>query len=300
MEKRSYGMLVVAGLVALGAVGFAIFTTQQSSESIDTEQPVAVVGKSPTTTLGDADNDGVPDWKEILWGTDPENPDTDGDGVSDGDEIAAGVNPKKSGSDPVTSASYVAPKALTSSEALARELFAGYAQIKQGGTFDASQVDTVITNIINQNTPTTNSAPPLYSVTNLSIAKEDSASTRATYRSKVDAISLKTYAVPESELITVKKLLDTGDAVHINTLRSDAKIYRGIVQDLLKVPVPSSYATTHVTLINSFNATASAVMRLADSTNDSYEILYAVQNYLTVGDQLIAAYKNLYTVTKSK
>ncbi len=33
----------------------------------------------------DSDSDGLKDWEEALWGTDPHNPDTDGDGVSDGD-----------------------------------------------------------------------------------------------------------------------------------------------------------------------------------------------------------------------
>jgi YD repeat-containing protein len=35
----------------------------------------------------DSDGDGLPDWVEVLIGTDPFNPDTDGDGLSDGDEL---------------------------------------------------------------------------------------------------------------------------------------------------------------------------------------------------------------------
>src|SRR5207247_5691563 len=35
----------------------------------------------------DSDGDGLPDWVEIMIGTDPFNPDTDGDGLSDGDEV---------------------------------------------------------------------------------------------------------------------------------------------------------------------------------------------------------------------
>jgi hypothetical protein len=35
----------------------------------------------------DSDGDGLPDWMELLLGTDPFNPDTDGDGLSDGDEV---------------------------------------------------------------------------------------------------------------------------------------------------------------------------------------------------------------------
>jgi len=35
----------------------------------------------------DSDGDGIPDWLELLIGTDPYNPDTDGDGLSDGEEF---------------------------------------------------------------------------------------------------------------------------------------------------------------------------------------------------------------------
>mgnify|MGYP003394785642 CR=1 FL=1 len=34
----------------------------------------------------DTDKDGLQDWEEALWKTDPNNPDSDGDGIKDGDE----------------------------------------------------------------------------------------------------------------------------------------------------------------------------------------------------------------------
>lgn len=41
----------------------------------------------------DADQDGLPDWEEKLWGTDVNSSDTDGDGTSDGEEVKLGQNP---------------------------------------------------------------------------------------------------------------------------------------------------------------------------------------------------------------
>ena len=45
----------------------------------------------------DSDNDGLKDWEEVLWKTDPNNPDSDKDGVSDGEEIKINRNPAKPG-----------------------------------------------------------------------------------------------------------------------------------------------------------------------------------------------------------
>ena len=55
--------------------------------------------KSPTSELfsenfKDSDNDGLPDWQEELYRTDPNNPDTDGDGYLDGQEVDLGRNPR--------------------------------------------------------------------------------------------------------------------------------------------------------------------------------------------------------------
>jgi hypothetical protein len=47
----------------------------------------------------DDDGDGLANWEEVLWGTDPNNPDTDGDGTSDGEEVKNNRNPLKAGPD---------------------------------------------------------------------------------------------------------------------------------------------------------------------------------------------------------
>ncbi|MEK9166408.1 MAG: hypothetical protein AAB846_01610 [Patescibacteria group bacterium] len=45
----------------------------------------------------DTDKDGLKDWEETLWKTDPKSPDTDGDGAPDGEEVRAGRNPSVKG-----------------------------------------------------------------------------------------------------------------------------------------------------------------------------------------------------------
>lgn len=41
----------------------------------------------------DSDGDGISDWQEVMYGTDPYNPDTDGDGLLDGLEVEYGTDP---------------------------------------------------------------------------------------------------------------------------------------------------------------------------------------------------------------
>ncbi|MCK4554808.1 hypothetical protein KAU19_07710, partial [Candidatus Parcubacteria bacterium] len=45
----------------------------------------------------DSDNDGLTDAEEVIYGTDPNNPDTDGDSYLDGEEVRGGYNPNGEG-----------------------------------------------------------------------------------------------------------------------------------------------------------------------------------------------------------
>lgn len=58
-----------------------------------------------TSPLGtpdnDSDHDGLPNQEEVVWGTDPFNPDTDGDGFKDGEETSSGHDPLKPSPDDV-------------------------------------------------------------------------------------------------------------------------------------------------------------------------------------------------------
>lgn len=57
---------------------------------------VALTEDGYVCTWLDSDNDGLPDYVEKAYGTDPENPDTDGDGLTDYEEIyITGTNPLK-------------------------------------------------------------------------------------------------------------------------------------------------------------------------------------------------------------
>ena len=54
------------------------------------------MGPGPGGAMGgetDTDGDGLPDYIETIYGSDPNNPDTDGDGYTDGEEVDGGYDP---------------------------------------------------------------------------------------------------------------------------------------------------------------------------------------------------------------
>ena len=84
--------------LAILAVGVAVNWKGLPHDTREQELPVssALVSASSTTiTDRDSDADGLPDWEEHLYGSDPLKFDTDGDGTPDGEEVREGRDPSK-------------------------------------------------------------------------------------------------------------------------------------------------------------------------------------------------------------
>lgn len=84
-KPRFYLILIVAFVLLVGVIGFTLVKTGKISF-------LGIDSKS-IKEQRDSDNDGLSDWDEELYKTDPNNPDTDGDGTLDGEEIKLGRNP---------------------------------------------------------------------------------------------------------------------------------------------------------------------------------------------------------------
>lgn len=90
------GVLVLAVVVTLG-----IYAAEKTGLGGTTESETGASAQSEVvftaTVLADSDNDGLQDWEEALWRTDPADPDTDKDGTADGEETRHNRNPLRAG-----------------------------------------------------------------------------------------------------------------------------------------------------------------------------------------------------------
>lgn len=84
-------VFIILVLVYLIYQNFIVVKKYQEFEKVSKEVEKIKTYREKKET--DLDNDGLFDWQEVLYKTDPENPDTDNDGVSDGDEVKNGTNP---------------------------------------------------------------------------------------------------------------------------------------------------------------------------------------------------------------
>ena len=89
-------LIVVFLLGALLIGGRFLFSNNDNVYQVS-ENAALALNSANTSANKDSDHDGLKDWEEELWGTDPNNPDTDGDGTPDGEEVKLGRNPAIAG-----------------------------------------------------------------------------------------------------------------------------------------------------------------------------------------------------------
>jgi len=90
--------LAILPIAIVFAIGILLFVSAYSKK--DALSTFTLWGSKETSIESqniDTDNDGLRDWEENLYKTDPLNPDTDADGYLDGEEINSGHNPAVKG-----------------------------------------------------------------------------------------------------------------------------------------------------------------------------------------------------------
>ena len=97
LPSKKFQWILLITILVVGIVAFIFIKKSNSTEyqkEITAPKEKVVLG---SVVYNDADGDGLLNWEEALWGTDPDNPDTDGDSFSDGTEVKNGYNPSGQG-----------------------------------------------------------------------------------------------------------------------------------------------------------------------------------------------------------
>ena len=99
-NKKILFFLIFILLIFAGWFYFSGYKNKQAQDIAEKEKsPLAVVTDQTNQLDKDSDADGLKDWEELLWKTDPNKADTDSDGTNDNEEITLNRNPLKAGPD---------------------------------------------------------------------------------------------------------------------------------------------------------------------------------------------------------
>lgn len=258
---------IIALIIACGCILLAFYLVHRDKSPIENSYEnenkgigIAVEGALKKASAEDSDDDGLLNWEESIWNTDPYESDTDGDGTPDGAEVDAERNPTKKGpDDKIKTSSEVAASStpLTSTDVLSREVFAQYIEARKSGHTVASSEQFVQALIAREKE---NQKPVFYTKTSLKVVNTTNDTTVRDYvNSLAKAMYLNNISRDENEISLYSNAINTNDEKSLNKLDPIISGYKQVIASLLLVPVPNSLANTHIQIINNYQLVLGSV-----------------------------------------
>lgn len=292
--------LVAASILGLIIIGLSVFSNKKISSPLITEtkqeEPgVLVINGGVNDSVADlinkdSDRDGLKDWEEALYGTDPNNKDSNNNGVLDGTEVHKQNTDKNNSSSgqPTTS----------TTEQFGQQFFVAASALKNAGKFDPETVrDTakIIYSNIKQE-----EIRPLYTINDLTIIKNASDTEILTYSKNLGTIIQKysKYNLGQ-EIAVISTSLETSDQTLQTKLIPYVNAYTNIAKETVEIAVPEKIADLHLDLINNYRGIADSLKIVGQIFSDPLLSMNGLSQYLSYSNKLVETAKTLEIYFKS-
>lgn len=252
----------------------------------------------------DTDQDGLLDWEETLWKTNPKNPDTDGDGATDGEEIKLNRDPLKANTalknatpnDRIDEQIIAEGKRdqeeynkLTDTEKFSRELFSEYVVAKNendGRPLDNTTKMEILNKVVDKTNGTTVNK---YITADIKNVADMSVVSIKNYGNRLGEILIQ-YSVEGTgdELVIIQQALDQEDETILKSLSPIIKNYKNMVTGFLTLSVPKDFINIHLQMVNNFYNVIISLESMQNFFTDPVRGVGSIQTYQD-------AFKNLFT-----
>lgn len=217
----------------------------------------------------DTDLDGLPDWKEELYGSDPANPRSLDASMTDQEAVAAGkVAPRIVSEVPDTLGEgapgiEAAPETLT--DRFAREFFGKY--LSQSSQADPSEED-LQAFVADAVAELSAQSAYRYAATSLSRVPESPEAYRAYAAAASAALVANTTTTAQSELLYFSDAVMKDDAKALATVARVGTSYERAALAMSKVAVPERAAQAHLRLVNALSGMAVSIQSMGAFDED--------------------------------
>jgi hypothetical protein len=260
----------------------------------------------------DTDSDGLPDWQEILYGTDPKKADTDGDGTNDANEIKSGRDPLKENTAPIGQEfdDKITPEIIAnnnqtngersqqdSTDKTVHDLISDVlASQPTSGEMSQEQIDYLINNPLKDTTQEKYSGTTEESDLNFIEETPENLLTYSnnykTETEKLNQLLIRDNAIINSEATSEKEVRKKTEKITEIMLA-----YRTISNNLIKMPVPgnigSSISINHLKLINNLERLIEIDNHILGSMEDITFYIPDLANYQVTITELTNIVSNI-------
>lgn len=244
----------------------------------------------------DTDDDGLPDWQEKVYGTDPGNPRSADASMTDADAVAAGVvapvfvsePPRETVSEADIPVALPADTSLTArfSRQFMEEYFAagGGKNVSEGE--QAKIVDNLITTFAQEAEERLTS-----SYTRLSLKVRSDVGAMA-YIEELEAFMLSSLPTENSDMVALAHtLIEKGDLAAGSRLQELSRMYGAVAKGLLAMSVPSRLVNEHLLLVRAYDRVSRGGAVLAAYEQDPIAALGALSVFVPARNDIVTAFK---------
>ena len=287
MLKNKRVILVALAVVFLVSIFFIKTKSQWTNE--ETASAGLVSGNEILSDIlsRDTDKDGILDWEEGLWGTDPTKRDTNDDGVSDREEIAKLKAERMANAESGEEISYTDDENLTQTDKFARELFSTVVALNQTGEIDDNTVQQITDSLTLQiQNPVQRK---VFTMTDLKVTNDNSLATYKKYSDDTDIIFQNKYPFDEEVANTLQKFISEGEDPDANILIELDPVIKNLgemVEGMTKINVPSSIATLHLDITNALQRVMENLSDIRAFDSDPITTIGAINQYVENLDAL--------------
>jgi len=266
---KNHTGIVSALILGVAVVSSAFLLTREAPL---TDRAVA----SPSSALRseiiekDSDNDGLLDWEEELWGTDPFVVDSDGDGILDGEFVAARKKDK-------STVEILADENLNFSARFSRDFFGAYLEFKADEVLTEAEQGQLIKIMLDGTQP---NLPAITSVAEITTTPTSIEAQEIYLRDTLQAIQNATpKGVLESEIVLLEKAFEGNQIYLLDNVMQIAGGYGTLSVTLSGMAAPKSFAQQHAALITATERLAVIIAAFGNADEDPLYALAALPAY---------------------
>ncbi len=266
-SKQFVRIILVTAVVGLVIFFGGKLLNNKTTWNNDSSDEVASASASTDFFSKDTDSDGLYDWEEALWSTNPALKDTDGDGVDDKKFVE---NKRKESDFDET----YKPDSSNETEVFAKQFFTTAAVLNQGGAFNQETIGQfssgVDQSIVNFNLKDT------YALSDLKLSPISADLYYTSFKTLYNSLPHK--GIPELETLALV-IQNPEDTATIEKISNIHLSYSKLIDGLVRMDVPYGASGGHLFLLNNIDKLSKILVESRNINNDPLKVTTYLSKY---------------------
>ncbi len=178
-------------------------------------------------------------------------------------------------------------------DTVARSMLINLSSAKSQGLGDDIPTQNQIISVATAQMASAQKSVTAYSYTDLLIVPANPTALRTYGNAVMRALSAHPEASEQATLLAIDEIVEGGNKSKVSALATIGVAYEAIAADLLKIPVPQTFAPLQLQAINDFLAISSTYENMEAVSSDSVRGLSGIQAYENLMDQNAIVFTNM-------